>query len=455
MTTETTTPEVTTTERDGKIEITTYVKTWQVANVEAKLAQLAKRAARVGVAAPRLIVHTETTRRAWQLDHRHTIIRDQRTRPEVVRLDEFGNGADWFAIQIVDVTLIGETIQLPGGWSLVAAIRHDRETGLNVVSKVPGAETEVPVELWRANNTCDHCRTTRRRNTTYLVRDSGGSLARVGSNCLAEFLGCDPTRALWLAETYGGAADNIFAGFTDSPPDSWGAERLLSVVSMLIRDSGWVSKGAANRDGRLGAATADIASAYVTLTGQKHAETFGSMRPDDTDVKIARAALEWAEKINFETAEDYLRNLYVVATRGYADRKTFGLACSMIAAHARSRGEALKARLDIKYPKASEEFFGTVGTRHTAPVRAWCVSVRYSHGQYGTTTIYKFVTEGGHRLTWFASRGVPGLDATTEGFEVILTSFRVKKHDTYNGKRSTVINRANVTLVDTPSGDDD
>jgi hypothetical protein len=81
-------------------------------------------------------------------------------------------------------------------WALIATLHH-RPGRPTVVELVPGA-ARIDVDAWsRSEGWCEHCRTRRARRTTYLLRRRNGSLAQIGSTCLAEFIGePEPMRIL-------------------------------------------------------------------------------------------------------------------------------------------------------------------------------------------------------------------------------------------------------------------
>ncbi len=81
-------------------------------------------------------------------------------------------------------------------WSLVATLHH-RPGRPTAVELAPGTE-RIDINAWsRSEGWCEHCRTRRSRRTTYLLRRRNGSLAQIGSTCLAEFVGnADPMRVL-------------------------------------------------------------------------------------------------------------------------------------------------------------------------------------------------------------------------------------------------------------------
>lgn len=71
------------------------------------------------------------------------------------------------------------------GWEFVATIVHTEEG--NIFRAVPGYE--VPKAYRECPTYCEHCKTNRQRNDTYIVRHTDGRTMQVGSSCLEEFLG--------------------------------------------------------------------------------------------------------------------------------------------------------------------------------------------------------------------------------------------------------------------------
>jgi hypothetical protein len=82
---------------------------------------------------------------------------------------------------------------------------------------------------------------------------------------------------------------------------------------------------------------------------------------------------------------------------------------------------------------------GTVGEKHdfgTVVVDF----VRTIDGYYGQTTLTKFLTEEGDLLVWFRSGNKTDL---TQGQKIKLSG-KVKKHDSYNGRKQTVLTRGKI-----------
>jgi len=152
-------------------------------------AALAKRCAKMGVAAP---VVTVT---------RHFI---QETTVDGVT----------HHVPMTAYTVTGERPALPGGWQVVASVEH-HDSG-NIVSVAPAFHNDAPTGLHSAPATCDHCGHNRQRARTIVIRDASGVQHRVGLACLRDFTGHDLPKvwelddlAAWGEDT-GGGAERLF-----------------------------------------------------------------------------------------------------------------------------------------------------------------------------------------------------------------------------------------------------
>lgn len=133
-------------------------------------------------------------------------------------------------------------------WSLIATLHH-RPGRSTAVELVPGTE-RIDIDAWsRSEGWCEHCRTRRSRRTTYLLRRRNGSLAQIGSTCLAEFIGePDPMRVLRpssrLRSPHQGHAHQEGKRRASDYIDT---RAYLAHVAQAVFDGGFVSTGAATR----------------------------------------------------------------------------------------------------------------------------------------------------------------------------------------------------------------
>jgi hypothetical protein len=170
------------------------------------------------------------------------------------------------------VSITGETPSL-AGWTFVAVLEplttEDGQTE-NLVQCLPG-ET-CPVEFRSAIGRCDHCKMTRRRNQTFVVRNVSGEYKCVGRQCVKDFLGYngDPHKfASWaeslaeLSSMCGSAEDEEWMGGGGRIADAWDLPRFLTLVACRVRLFGWVSRSTA-RDSYEKQATADVVLEMLT-----------------------------------------------------------------------------------------------------------------------------------------------------------------------------------------------
>ena len=142
----------------------------------------------------------------------------------------------------------GSTIE----WSLIATLHH-RPGRPTAVELVPGTQ-RIDVDAWsRSEGWCEHCRTRRTRRTTYLLRRRNGSLAQIGSTCLAEFIGHpDPMRVLRPGSRHRSPRQRHDHGDAHRRASEYvDAHLYLAHVAQAVFDGGFVSSvGATQRQAR-------------------------------------------------------------------------------------------------------------------------------------------------------------------------------------------------------------
>lgn len=323
--------------------------------------------------------------------------------------------------EVVDVVVTGARPRY-AGWTFVASLeRFDKGV---LIRAVPGES--VP-ECYREPETaleCDHCRATRNRKATYLVRHEDGSTARVGSTCLKDFLGHNfPMGIAALTAAYSDL-DVLGKGMGGGAP-AFCLPTFLAHVACAIRETGWVSRKEAHE--RTVCSTADAVLIDFDRRAKGYEATFIATEGDKAE---AEAAIAWALAV--EPENDYLHNCRIVAESSIATDRTAGIAASIVAAAARERGRRLAG--DVA---ETSRHFGEVGKRETWEVD--CVGHFTTEGFYGTTHIYKFVADG-NAATWFSSKLIEGL---AEGSHYWLTG-TVKKHSEYKGTAETHLTRCKV-----------
>jgi hypothetical protein len=377
----------------------------RVGELVAKLEKLAKRAAKLGCEALR-----------WVVGEPRRELDPETHEPRV----------------LVDVEVDGAAPSYQG-WTFVASVERYGDELL--VTTAPGETVPADFDRTALAQTCDHCKASRGRKQTFLVRHEDGRTLRVGSTCIKDFLGHNlPSLGMFriLREL------DEFAGGLGEGRELWSVDLVafLTVVAMHIRAGGFVSRGRASEDMRLVATADEVLGWYAAAAKGKRVE-----EPTDADAEMAGRVLQWALDVDAE-GNDYLTNVQVVARAGFVMDTTVGIAASIQSAAGRAWEREVKEQAARNLAETSDHF-GTVGER-----ASWQVTVLgcyTTEGYYGTTFIYKFVTADGNAATWFSSRS-----ADIEVGESCWLTGTVKKHDTYRGTAETHLTRCKVSTDEPP-----
>ncbi len=342
-------------------------------------------------------------------------------------------------------------------WTFVAVLEPlvTEDGAVNLMQTLPG-ET-CPSQYRDIVGRCDHCRTTRKRNQTFVVRHSDGSHKCVGRQCIKDFLGyhADPHQlASWaemLAELGGlceSAGDEEWLGGGHRAAPCWDLVHFLALTTCRIRLHGWLGRGKAREmaEYKHVTATADAVldlltppSAYASDEQKREwKKAVEEHTINDADKATAEAAIEWAKAITTSELEsnNYLANVNLVARVGATGRKTAGVAASIIVAYNKAVEQETKRQQFAARPPSHH--IGEVGKRIDC-MKVTCEKVIAKDGQYGTTGIHKMHDEQGNDLTWFASSG----NWLKEG-ETVHVAATVKDHSEYQGRKQTIITRVTV-----------
>lgn len=363
-------------------------------------------------------------------ENKHTPIRFTIQREYQEKTDRFG------IVSFKEITISGASPKLDG-WTFVAS--KDHQTGMVNVSPSWSDENEdenIPHWFMTAGPDCHHCGYTRLRNKTFLVV-SEGEYKQVGSTCLRDFTGWANAESIAsMMETLWEKLDLFhqpdFCYGLDSKNREFALRPFLALTSRIIKEHGWVSKGAV-RNGY-----ADQATVSLVMSIIDNRENWSEIEESDDDYELADRVIEWALKIDRHDPKisPYLFNLSVIAEAGGIVWKQFGIAASMIAAYWRDNEmQAIRDR------KKESEHVGTVGERQTFQ-NLTVEAIKYLEYQYSwhkatTITLYKFRDPAGNLIVWFSSSRKIELE---EGITYDITG-TVKEHDVYKGERQTVLTR--------------
>lgn len=321
------------------------------------------------------------------------------------------------------------------GWEFIAKLDWDANAGL-IVRSVPGVEAQVNRETV-TEGWCDHCKTTRQRLVTYVVRNQeSGETLQVGSSCLKDFTGQYTTIA--------------FPELSSSDDDEEGSffggrgEREYNPLTVLA-----------------------VAWACVKLEGFKPANSYGGTTKDDVRTALSpsksKADREWAAKIapladeaadkakdllawilsdDFRGDSDYVLNMKAVAAGKMVSARNIGLLASAPQAWAKALERSLIREREASV-YANSQYIGTApdkakgikGSRETLTVEI--KAIRYLDSDYGSTTLYTMITEDGNVVKWFASKDILGEEI---GARYVIKG-SVKAHKEWEGMKSTTLTR--------------
>lgn len=377
--------------------------------LQTEVARLAKRAARLGVSPPTVTV----------------------TGKPVVGKNSVGEDIVW-----IDVEITGQAPTLPG-WSLAAVINVIE--GQGIIKTMPGSL--LPESFHKADpQWCDHCRTRRVRNDTFVLQhDDGTTFKQVGRQCLNDFVPgghVSPEALAWFAAAMDAA---LSAASQARESDRLGGvggghhyinlQHYLSQVAKEIRTTGWVSRKTAYERGDV-IATADSAMGKMNRGEPVEAE----------DRELAAQSIAWAASLSDSQTEssEFLHNIRTLADLGVVDHRTFRMAAATVNSFLSE-----KNRLGGLKPVTERTFIGTVGGKETLQATVIGEPV-VCNGAYGTSYLYRFSVEG-NLVCWYATNKQTAL---TPGATAKLLA-TIKKHDTYRPRNGdptpqTVITRAKV-----------
>jgi hypothetical protein len=339
-----------------------------------------------------------------------------------------GKGIDYV---LVDVTISGPRCAVDG-WILVAKFDFMGESGGVIVSKSPGFES-LAVDREIDAGRCDHCRTIRRRAVSYLVQHGDtGARKVVGSTCLPDFtgLGRDAVAQLELRIAAFEACDDLEGsggGFRGIDVADF-----LAVTSAMIRAYGWCSKARANAEGVR--STSELVDHWLGASPKDRREGWPEVVVERSDRAVALRSMHWASQ---QSGSDYIDNLAVIADARWCTRRHAGLACSMVSAWLRHRGD-LKERAR-RVQVNPDAVVGAAGDKIATYVEI--VRSRVFSNDWGSTTqVVMTEVATGAAIIWWASGDTSDI-VDGERVQICAT---VKKLDSYKGTRQTVVTRLSV-----------
>jgi hypothetical protein len=179
-------------------------------------------------------------------------------------------------------------LQLPGGWKFIGRVDHT-DIG-NLIVSVPNSGHEEDLHKLYGNSQpsyCDHCQTTRKRTSTFVVQDEQGKLKRIGRQCLKDYLpgGEQGVKSMlsyaeylsqiaeglreWEEKGGEGDYDSEGGGGGRSKYDSFSIKETLGIALAYVRKLGYISRSKANIDNENGGYSEPTSAKIVKgITGE-------------------------------------------------------------------------------------------------------------------------------------------------------------------------------------------
>lgn len=366
-------------------------------------------------------------KKAVKLGISETSISSQIARDEKISRKNEITGKTYTVIKsVLDITVISEDIKF-GNYEHIATLDHT-VGDLPIIKTVPG---QVIPEIYQsAKPHCDHCGILRQRNNTYIFRDSKG-YKQVGSACLKEFFGIDPTKKLeWFGSFY--ELDSNLSGYSEPFETN---VRVLSIALAIVEKIGYVSGKTAKEK--------DMISTFdeVKFILNHH-------RNLDIDTVIylktillraielendAKELITWGISKFSNDSSEYAHNMRIFLNSEYTQVRYFGYLISVIGAYRKDTEERIK-KDSLRF---DNEHIGVIGAKVTVDVSV--IKIIVLDGNYGRSyMVIMSQAETGNEIIWFSSNNI-----LVEGEQVKLKG-TIKSLNVRDEKNQTQLTRCKV-----------
>ena len=395
--------------------------------------------------------------------------------PQTVVVKEFDSAnhemyiADTFTVSAVDFEIECDQLIRSNGWTTKAMIEHGEEG--NIVTAF--GNFEVPAAWYNAPARCDHCKTNRTRNVTFMVEHESGAMKQVGKSCLRDYTGISPETALLFAEI--GVMDCSDRDFDLDHDCAYGI-RMHEVENILAHACDEIKKNGFRKSDMPGA-TRDAVEANIRTRKPASSESmekakeivnwmlalaktdadrqneinelywkaFSKPDPNDpwgyNEVIDEAAHKEYLSKSReyaraWDAVSDLERNCFPLIKSGYAKVKHLGRLCYLPVDYDKYLERKAKAE-ERESIASSSDYIGKIGERITVTVKEANVVTSWET-MYGTTWLNKIVDVNGNILIWKSS-------SSAEIKPGNILKGTVKEHSEYDGAKQTVVTRCKIS----------
>ncbi|WP_440986259.1 hypothetical protein ACQHIH_21400 (plasmid) [Xanthomonas sontii] len=280
---------------------------------------------------------------------------------------------------------------------------------------------------------CEHCKTTRTRKQTYLLRDtSTGDYQQVGSTCLQDFTGIDPASVLFLAKLAEFERDLDEFGAAGAPMavDAIPTLEYLTRVLFVCESGGFISAQKA-REERL---TATFRRALDLADDFRRNPAAGRTFVAERERLLAEATALVAWFTGRDPANDFEANVraLLASDRLKVDPRHLALVAAAVPTYRRHQAAAEHA-----HRGAHSLHVGAKGDKLERPLRVYHVET--FDGHYGPQERVSLLDDEGNCFTWRTAAAPADLVSRGNRERRFDGAFKVKQHDTYRGTAITEI----------------
>lgn len=310
----------------------------------------------------------------------------------------------------------------------------------------------LPKEQLHFAMDCEHCNKSRVRNDIFVLQHVDGMYKRVGSSCLASYLGINPIDIVTITDLFHSTAtlttNEEF--YKSNGPSDYPLTFIFSFTKFVIGKVGYVSNGKAKELEQV------ATSSHVIALLSRLQENYVSQRDlysrwkeeyinDDTEENFTDC-ITWLK--SFETStNDYERNLYQLVPNGYCTLKSFSFAVSAypkyIAYAAKETEKRLQAQSNVS------DYVGNIGDKFTTKNAVYVVCTHVSNkypvyfgGGETYNQAYTFEDTTGNQYVTFTAT-----DKCKQGDSLKLTG-EIVRHEVnkHTGIKQTQLKRCRMIL---------
>lgn len=409
-----------------------FIPTVYRPRIDAKLAKLTKRLAKMGAPAP-------------TVEYGPTV--------NVEYDDDTAAALGWYGPPFPRPTYPAfETVTVTGveakadGWTGVAVLDWTVSPDEAFVARFPGHDDDsapdISEELRTRGAVCDHCATKRRRNNTIVFTHDDGRTIAVGTGCVLEYLGVDPRTVLMLSDFVRSIDDDD----TVTVKPALDPVEFVALAAEITRFFGFVRSAEPGSTKEL---TTKVGILGLTNSTSDRALAAELAEAIDMERGAAKAAAIVAWLDADTSGSDFIHSAKV-AIRGNpveAGARHAGILAALPFSHDRHIGVVAEREAKRKAEaeaRQHSEFIGEVGDKIT--VKGSVVFYNTYDGAYGTSARLTIVTDDGNRVTTYGSGNT--LFGWETGDHVEVTG-KVKDHDNHpDYGKSTELERVKVKELD-------